>query len=66
MPPHKALRTERYKYIEWEECRTPELYDLASDAREMRNLIGTTDGETLIGGLKNEMAALMEKYSIRM
>ncbi len=66
VPPHKALRTGRYKYIEWEECRTPELYDLSSDAREMRNLIGTTGGDTLIGGLKDEMEALKGKYSIRM
>ena len=66
VPPHKALRTGRYKYIEWEECRTPELYDLASDAREMRNLIGTIEGDTLIGGLKHEMEALKGRYSIRM
>jgi N-acetylglucosamine-6-sulfatase len=65
VPPHKALRTERYKYIEWEECRTPELYDLVSDPREMKNLIGTGEGERLTGDLVNELAALKERYSIR-
>ncbi len=65
VPPHKALRTERYKYIEWEECRTPELYDLASDPREMANLMGTREGERLIGDLKAELTSLKERYSIR-
>jgi N-acetylglucosamine-6-sulfatase len=65
VPPHKALRTDRYKYIEWEECRTPELYDLASDPREMANLVGTPEGEKAVGELKDELAALKKKYSIR-
>ncbi|MBN2223423.1 MAG: sulfatase [Deltaproteobacteria bacterium] len=65
VPTHKALRTERYKYIEWEECRTPELYDLVSDPREMKNLVGTGEGERLTGDLANELAALKERYSIR-
>ncbi len=65
VPPHKALRSDRYKYIEWEECRAPELYDLASDPREMKNLMGTLEGDKLVGDLKDEMAALKKKYAIR-
>jgi N-acetylglucosamine-6-sulfatase len=65
VPPHKALRTERYKYIEWEECRSPELYDLASDPREMANLIGTSQGDKLVDELARKLASLKEEYSIR-
>ncbi len=65
VPAHKALRTEQYKYIEWEECRTPELYDLLADPREMNNLMATPEGQALSGDLGDQLKALKERFKIR-
>ena len=40
-----ALRTQRYRYIEWQDWESKqvvarELYDLASDPQETRNIAG--------------------------
>jgi arylsulfatase A-like enzyme len=51
------VRTQRYKYIEYEGRRLPELFDLARDPKEMHNLMGTTRGKELLPGLK----AMLEK-----
>ncbi len=65
VPPHKALRTRRYKYIEWELCRKePELYDLLTDPREMKNLIRSETGKALVSRLKQQMANLKKQYRI--
>jgi N-acetylglucosamine-6-sulfatase len=63
VPPHKALRTQRYKYIDWEVCRRPELYDLQKDPREMHNLFDTA-ATRLTTGLKAELEALKQRYRL--
>lgn len=62
VPPNKTLRTERYKYIEWQACRKPELYDLLKDPREMNNIIHTAEGKKILPGLKKELEKLRIKY----
>jgi len=65
VPPHKALRTRQYKYIEWERCQEkPELYDILSDPREMKNLIDSDIGRQLVRGLKQQMVDLKEEFHI--
>jgi len=65
VPPHKALRTERYKYIEWEVCRDePEIYDLKKDPREMKDLINTREGKEMAAILKKELEVMKKKYHI--
>ncbi len=65
VPPHKALRTKQYKYIEWEKCREqPELYDILADPREMKNLIDSEAGKKLAQGLKVQLADLKKEYRI--
>ncbi|MBU3917861.1 DUF4976 domain-containing protein, partial [bacterium] len=65
VPPHKALRTKQYKYIEWELCRSkPEVYDLKADPREMLNLIDNKPSEAVVSYLKQQMAGLKMKYRI--
>ena len=64
VPPHKAIRTERYKYIDWEACRNPELYDLLEDPREMVNLVGSEKGAILVNDLRDELEALKKQYEI--
>ncbi|HDP79508.1 MAG TPA: DUF4976 domain-containing protein [Spirochaetes bacterium] len=61
VPPYKSLRTERYKYIQWEKCRESELFDLAADPREMKNIIDTPEGKKLLPGLKAELAGIIKK-----
>jgi N-acetylglucosamine-6-sulfatase len=64
VPPHKALRTNRYKYIDWELCNSPEIYDLIEDPREMNNLFRTERGGELAGNLSSELERLKEKYNL--
>jgi arylsulfatase A-like enzyme len=64
VPPHKALRTGQYKYIEWQCCRDTELYDLKRDPREMHNLMGTPHGEKLAPRLKQQLAELTQTHGL--
>jgi len=65
VPPHKAVRTNTHKYIEWELCREPELYDLVNDPREMNNLIGTDEGNLLEPELAAELESLRQRFNLR-
>jgi arylsulfatase A-like enzyme len=62
--PHKALRTEQYKYIDWEMCRSPEIYDLIKDPREMVNLFDTPRGQQIAPKLRTELAALKKRFQL--
>ncbi|MCJ7774373.1 MAG: sulfatase [Desulfobacterales bacterium] len=64
VPPHKALRTNRYKYIDWQLCKSPEIYDLHEDPREMNNLFGAERGKSLAIDLKAKLERLKEKYNL--
>jgi hypothetical protein len=50
------VRTQRYKYVEFERGREPWLFDLQQDPGEQANLYGTNEGERIVPGLK----AIME------
>ncbi|MCG6909612.1 MAG: sulfatase [Deltaproteobacteria bacterium] len=65
VPPHKALRTETYKYIVWECCREPEIYDLANDPRELHNLFPTPRGPSLVEQLEPELERIKQQYGLR-
>ena len=65
VPPHKALRTERYKYIVWECCRDPEIYDLKKDPRERHNLLSTTQGAELAEKLASELDRLKDELGLK-
>lgn len=56
-PEHQAVRTRRHKFIQFQGGRPEELYDLAQDPREMKNLIGTEQGVQL----RPELAAMLEE-----
>ena len=64
VPPHKALRTRQYKYIDWDLCRDPELYDLLADPRELKNLFHTENGSKIAMGLKDELEILKKQYGL--
>ncbi len=61
VPPNRTLRTERYKYIRWDSCRAPELYDLSKDPREMKNIILTPEGKKLLPGFDAELDGIMKR-----
>jgi arylsulfatase A-like enzyme len=63
VPPHRAVRTERHKYIEWEACRANELYDLEEDPRELMNIIGTGRDKGLLPAMKKELERLKGRYA---
>ena len=52
VPTLHAVRTETHVYIEYEGRRKPELFDIASDPRQMKNLSETPEGESLASMLK--------------
>jgi hypothetical protein len=57
-PTYSGVRTQRYKYIEFERGRKPLLFDLEKDIRETTNLYGTPEGESLIPEFRDLMASL--------
>lgn len=58
---YKAVRTERYKYIRYEELKDmDELYDLQSDPYELKNLLGSSAGTPLLQSLQAELNALLK------
>ena len=56
-PSYSGVRTERYKYVEFERGREPWLFDLEQDPGELTNLYGTVEGQQILPGLKAIMAA---------
>src|ERR687897_3082531 len=58
VPPYRALRTQRYVYVEYE-AGAHELYDLRKDPYELRNLYDSADQE-LIAELDSRLDALRD------
>ena len=57
-PSYVGVRTETHKYIEYEKTLEPDLFDLATDPGETRNLWGTPAGEEILPRLKGMLEAL--------
>jgi hypothetical protein len=55
-PTYFGVRTDRYKYVEFERGRKPWLFDLQGDPGEQDNLYGTAEAEAVVG----ELRAMME------
>ena len=51
-PSYVGVRTEQYKYVEFERGRGPWLFDLEKDPGERRNLYGTPEGKKVLPELK--------------
>lgn len=58
VPEQFALRTERFKYIEFPCGRRPELYDLVNDPQEKHNIIATPGGQSVLPELKRRLDGL--------
>lgn len=58
IPDTHAVRTERYKYIEYASSKKPELFDLVKDPGERKNIINTRSGKKELPGLKNMLKRL--------
>jgi N-acetylglucosamine-6-sulfatase len=66
IPGITAVRTERYKYVEYQnDVRPKELFDLTSDPKEMQNIIGTPAGKRLAEELLQEMNLLRKETGYR-
>lgn len=60
-PSYLGVRTDRYKYIEFERGRNPWLFDLEMDPKELNNLYGKPEGEKAL----SELEALLEGLKIK-
>jgi N-acetylglucosamine-6-sulfatase len=59
IPGITAVRTDRYKYIEYQnDVRPKELFDLKTDPKEKRNLVDTPAARGIVEGLKLGMEKL--------
>ena len=58
VPEFRAVRTKRHKLVHYEGKRPDELFDLREDPREMKNLIGTPEGEQVRAGLAQRLKEL--------
>ncbi|MBN1531376.1 MAG: sulfatase [Spirochaetes bacterium] len=66
IPGITAVRTERYKYIEYRnDVRPRELYDLAGDPREMTNLFGSAGTRSLERSMQRHLEALKRDTGYR-
>jgi arylsulfatase A-like enzyme len=62
IPGITAIRTKRYKYIEYHnDVRPKELYDLKTDPKEKNNIIDTPDGKRLSEDMKKKKEKLEEE-----
>jgi len=57
-PSYIGVRTEQYKYVEYEKGREPMLFDLVFDPNENHNLYHTAEGKKLLPLLTNLMREL--------
>ncbi len=58
VPSHRAVRTRKYAYIEFQGRRGRELYDLENDPRQTRNLIHTEEGRRVANRLRVKLESL--------
>jgi N-acetylglucosamine-6-sulfatase len=57
---YSAVRTDRYKYIEYRELQEMnELYDLQADPNEMRNLVTSPAAAPILESMRKELAGLL-------
>jgi len=62
-PSYTGVRTNRYKYIEFERGRNPWLFDLQADPEEKNNLYDTPEGKRLLPKLKGLLDDLKARRS---
>ncbi len=60
VPGIQTVRTERYKYIEFQGRRPSELFDLQKDPREMNNIVDTPPGRARLPELQTMLQQLRE------
>lgn len=61
---YKAVRTERYKYIQYQDLTgMDELYDLKSDPYELNNLVNNAESKLLLDEMKLELGKLSSPES---
>ena len=57
-PSYVGVRTDRYKYIEFERGRDPWLFDLMNDPKEMNNIYGMAEGQGVLPQMLAHLARL--------
>jgi N-acetylglucosamine-6-sulfatase len=60
VPDTEAVRTDRYKYVEYQGRKPDELFDLQTDPREQNNLMGISQGSSLLTELRARLDQLRE------
>ncbi|MEW6186637.1 MAG: sulfatase [Thermodesulfobacteriota bacterium] len=59
VPEWDAVRTERYLYVEYQNKKSTELFDIQKDPRTLHNLIQTPEGKRVLPELRKTMRAYL-------
>jgi arylsulfatase A-like enzyme len=62
LTPHRGVRTDRYKLIEYYTDNYWELFDLAKDPNELRNVYSDPEYSQIASDLKRELQQLRVQY----
>ncbi len=66
IPGMTAVRTDRYKYIEYQDDLKPaELFDLQKDPKEMHNIINSAQGQAVLPQLRRELQKIKQDTGYR-
>jgi N-acetylglucosamine-6-sulfatase len=59
VPAHRAVRSQRYLYLEFEKRFAPQLYDILADPRTLENIIATPEGQQALPEMRAHMRTLL-------
>jgi arylsulfatase A-like enzyme len=61
VPEWDAVRTDRFLYVEYQNQKMPELFDIQTDPRTIHNIISTPEGKVILPELQGKLKEYLRK-----